>query len=205
MAKRPNAPTSREKLRSFTDRIVRLEEEKRTIASDIKDIYEEAKKDDFDPKALREIVKDAMRTPEQRAARREVEALADIYRASLGMLDGTPMGDAARRKYERELREADEAAKRETEQSAETEERAPDSEISQEPAAPAEPTEDEARAQGASDHAAGKRIVDNPFPAGSRNRAAWDEGFCEADGSDGMEIPKAWRRAENKPDERPGA
>jgi uncharacterized protein (UPF0335 family) len=186
---------------------VRLEEERKSLAKDIREVYGEAKSDGFDPKALKEIVADTMRTPEQRAARREVEALADIYRASLGMLDGTPMGDAARRRYERELRDAQEEAKREegseatdesSEQSAPNgEEKAPGDQEPERTAAP-EPTEDEAREHGRAAHAEGKRIVDNPYPAGSRNRAAFDEGFCEADGSDGMEIPSAWRRGADR-------
>jgi uncharacterized protein (UPF0335 family) len=200
-----NAPTGREKLKSLVDRIVRLEEERKSIADDIKDVYGEAKNDGFDPKAMKEIVKDAMRTPEQRAARREVEALADIYRASLGMLDGTPMGDAARRRYERELRDAQDEARRGDEAGSHSEPAAHEDASEDDPKATPAPTEDEAREQGQSDHAGGKRIVDNPFPAGSRLRAAWDEGWCAADGSDGMDLPKAWRRGDAKSDDRPSA
>jgi len=184
----PNAPTSREKLKSFVERIANLETEKKSISEDIKDIYGEAKNDGFDPKALRKIVKEFMQTQTQRAADRETEALVDIYRANLGMLDGTPLGDIARRKYEEELRDAEQEARREDGEVA-------DAGAEQEPDAPREPTEDEARSQGRDDHANGKRIFDNPFLAGTRQRAAWDEGFCEADGSDGMDIPSAWRRA----------
>lgn len=181
-----NAPTSREKLKSFVERIVGLEDEKKAIANDIKDIYSEAKNDGFDPKALRKIVKEWMQTQTQRAAERETEALVDIYRANLGLLDGTPLGEAARRKYERELRDVDEDSRR---QGDEDGERHDEGDAFNQ-------TTDEARDQGRKDHGAGKRIVDNPFPAATPNRAAWDEGWCEADGSDGMDLPKAWRRGE---------
>ncbi|WP_322997473.1 hypothetical protein [Castellaniella sp.] len=51
-----------------------------------------------------------------------------------------------------------------------------------------------ARQQGEQDSRDGKRIIDNPFVAGDPRRAAWDEGHCKARGSDGMDIPEAWRR-----------
>jgi hypothetical protein len=45
---------------------------------------------------------------------------------------------------------------------------------------------------------AGAKIIDNPFVAGDPRRAAWDEGWCAETGSDGMEIPEAWRRSSAK-------
>ena len=191
----PNAPTSREKLKAFVERISRLEIEKKNLSDDIKEIYGEAKSDGFDPKAIRQVVKDSLKTQTKRAAARETEALVDIYRANLGLLDGTPLGEAARRKYEEDIRAAEAEAKREDAAEGGSSE-AP--ETPAEPEQPKEPTEDGARDMGRSDHAAGKRIFDNPFLAGTRNRAAWDEGFCQADGSDGMDIPRAWRRGGNE-------
>jgi len=44
----------------------------------------------------------------------------------------------------------------------------------------------------------GKRVIDNPYVAGDPRRALWDEGWCAQTGSDGMEIPAAWRRKEKK-------
>ena len=191
----PNAPTSREKLKAFVEQVSRLEIERKSLAEDIKEIYAEAKNDGFDPKALRQVVKDSLKTQTERAAARETEALVDIYRANLGLLDGTPLGEAARRKYEEDIRAAEDEAKREDEggESAGASDDAPLA-----PEAPKEPTEDDARDMGRADHAAGKRIFDNPFLAGTRNRAAWDSGFCLEDGSDGMEIPRQWRRGGNE-------
>lgn len=83
-------------LKSFIERIERLEEEKTTIADDIKDVYAEAKANGFDTKTLRTVV----RLRKQDAAEREEqEALLDIYLSALGMLADTPLGEAATRQY----------------------------------------------------------------------------------------------------------
>lgn len=74
---------ARDHLRAFVERIERLEEEKKTIADDIKDVYAEAKANGFDTKALRKIV--AIRKQDQNE-RLEQEAVLDTYMAALGML-----------------------------------------------------------------------------------------------------------------------
>jgi len=75
---------ARDHLRAFVERIERLEEEKKTIADDIKDVYAEAKANGFDTKALRKIV--AIRKQDQNE-RLEQEAVLDTYMAALGMLN----------------------------------------------------------------------------------------------------------------------
>lgn len=72
-------------LRSFIERIERLEEEKRTVADDIKSVYGEAKGTGFSPKIMRKII--AMRRKDE-AERREEEAILDAYLHALGMIDG---------------------------------------------------------------------------------------------------------------------
>ena len=79
-------------LKSIVERIERLEEEKKTIADDIRDVYAEAKGNGFDVKALRTIVK--MRKQDA-TARAEQEAVLETYMLALGMLAGTPLGEAA--------------------------------------------------------------------------------------------------------------
>jgi uncharacterized protein (UPF0335 family) len=69
-------------LRAIIERIERLEEEKRTIAEDIKEIYAEAKGTGFDTKAVRTIIR--LRKKDQ-AERQEEEAILDLYKAALGM------------------------------------------------------------------------------------------------------------------------
>jgi uncharacterized protein (UPF0335 family) len=69
-------------LRAFIERIERLEEEKKTIADDIKEVYAEAKGTGFDTKAVRTIIR--LRKKDQ-AERQEEEAIIDLYKAALGM------------------------------------------------------------------------------------------------------------------------
>ena len=71
-------------LKTVVERIERLEEEKKALAGDIKDVYSEAKANGFDTKALRKVV--SLRRQDQ-AARREEEAVLATYMAALGMLE----------------------------------------------------------------------------------------------------------------------
>lgn len=69
-------------LRLFIERIERLEEEKKGIADDIKDVYAEAKGTGFDPKTMKTIVR--LRKMEK-SSRQEMEALLETYKAALGI------------------------------------------------------------------------------------------------------------------------
>jgi uncharacterized protein (UPF0335 family) len=71
-----------ERLRSFIERIERLEEEKRALAQDIKEVYAEAKGTGFDTKTMRQIVK--IRKMDQDELD-EQETLLDVYKRALGM------------------------------------------------------------------------------------------------------------------------
>jgi uncharacterized protein (UPF0335 family) len=75
---------SAEQLRQFIERIERLEEDKKGIADDIKDAYSEAKGTGFDTKTMKAIVR--LRKMEK-AARQEAEALLDVYKTALGLID----------------------------------------------------------------------------------------------------------------------
>ena len=68
-------------LRAFIERIERLEEEKRTISEDIKEVYSEAKGNGFDTAAMRKIV--ALRRMD-RDERIEAETILDLYLSALG-------------------------------------------------------------------------------------------------------------------------
>ena len=71
-----------DRLRSLVERIERLEEERKALSSDIKDIYAEAKSAGYDVKVLRQLI----RIRKQEAAEvEELETLLDIYRRALGM------------------------------------------------------------------------------------------------------------------------
>jgi uncharacterized protein (UPF0335 family) len=80
----PAARFAKEHLKAFVERVERLEEEKKTIADDIRDVYAEAKANGFDIKALRTIVR--MRK-EDADERREHEAILETYLHALGMLN----------------------------------------------------------------------------------------------------------------------
>ena len=71
-----------ERLRSYIERIERLEEEKAALAADIQEIYSEAKGNGFDAKTMRHIVR--LRKMDQNE-RNEQEALLDLYRHALGI------------------------------------------------------------------------------------------------------------------------
>jgi uncharacterized protein (UPF0335 family) len=72
-----------EQLRSFVGRIERLEEEKKTIGHDIRDVYIEAKSDGYDLKALRSIIRLRKMNPNDRAKQ---ETILDTYMRAMGML-----------------------------------------------------------------------------------------------------------------------
>lgn len=70
-------------LKSFIERIERLESEKAEIGADVKEVYAEAKSSGLDPKIMRIIVR---RRKMDAAVRQEQDALVDTYSAALGML-----------------------------------------------------------------------------------------------------------------------
>ena len=72
-----------DQLRLFIERIERLEEEKKGIADDVKDVYAEAKANGYDTKTMRTIVR--LRKMEKHA-RDEADALLETYRNALGLV-----------------------------------------------------------------------------------------------------------------------
>lgn len=75
--------SSQARLKSFIERIERLEEEKAATATDIKEVYAEAKGTGFDVKTMRQIIR--LRKMES-ADRAEQEELLDLYKRALGMI-----------------------------------------------------------------------------------------------------------------------
>ena len=71
-----------DELRLLIERIERLEEEKKAIADDVRDVYAEAKARGYDPKTMRAIVR--LRKMEAHS-RQEAEALLETYKAALGL------------------------------------------------------------------------------------------------------------------------
>ena len=79
----PAARFAKDHLKAFVERVERLEEEKKTIADDIRDVYAEAKANGFDIKALRTIVRLRKQDVDER---KEQEAILETYLQALGML-----------------------------------------------------------------------------------------------------------------------
>lgn len=71
-----------ERLRSIIERVERLEEERKALSSDIKDIMAEAKSAGFDVKVIRQVIRLRKQEP---ADVEEQETLLDLYRRALGM------------------------------------------------------------------------------------------------------------------------
>jgi uncharacterized protein (UPF0335 family) len=177
-----NGGAAADMLVDFIESIESLEDEKRRIAEEIKGVKARAKSAGFDAKVLTQMLRERRMS---HIEREEFQALCEMYRAALGMLNGTPLGEAARKRLMGKLPPK------------------PD-EPNEELASPAsdEPSSaddlDAARAAGRAAAREGKRIIDNPYIAGDPRRAAWDEGWCAETGTDGMEVPEAWRRQSAK-------
>ena len=79
----PATRFAKDQLKSVVERIERLEEEKKTISDDIRDVYAEAKGNGFDVKALRQVVRLRKMDANQR---QEHETILETYLQALGML-----------------------------------------------------------------------------------------------------------------------
>lgn len=190
---------SRERLVRHVQELERLAEEKRIAGAELAEAFARGAQDGFDPTTLKVVLKLRKMTPDQRRERRALEA---IYMAALGMLDGDALPESARRRFDGSGSPSDP-------DSGSAPESEPDREAGgREAAAAPKPPEqpplelkepEEARREGGEAAAAGKRIYDNPYPAGDPCRAAWDEGWCAARESHGMETPAAYQRRTQKP------
>lgn len=78
-------------LRSFVERIERLEEEKKGISEDIRDVFAEAKGNGFDTKIMRQVIRLRKQEPNER---QEAEAILDLYMHALGMVPESPRSKA---------------------------------------------------------------------------------------------------------------
>ena len=79
----PAARFAKDHLKAFVERVERLEEEKKAIADDIRDVYAEAKGNGFDVKALRTIIRLRKQDANER---QEQETILETYMQALGML-----------------------------------------------------------------------------------------------------------------------
>ena len=82
VAKKKTENVAADRLRSLVERIERLDEERKALGNDIRDIYAEAKSAGFDVKVLRQLIRIRKQEP---AEVEEQESLLDVYRHALGM------------------------------------------------------------------------------------------------------------------------
>lgn len=195
----------RERLVAYVTELERLEKLKREASDLLRDAFHDAGEAGYDTKTLKVVLKLRQMTPEQRRERRALEA---IYMAALGMLEGEPLTDEARRRLD-PAPEPPPAPAPPAPPDADAPAPDPGAEPPVVPPPPPQPslplkTPDEARQEGADAAASGKRVYDNPYPAGDPCRAAWDEGWCSQSKSHGMETPEAYRRRGAKPPDKDG-
>lgn len=158
--------------------IERYAAEKAEITAIIRTRMDNLKAAGFDPAVVKAILKRRQMSPEQRES---FDALLQTYEAALGGLGTTPLGEAARKRLDGGRAQPDGAeAGRFIDDAPAPEDITPEKVA-------------EAREAGRTAQADGKRVIDNPYVFGDPRRAAWDEGWCIAAGSDGMDIPEAWR------------
>ena len=74
---------AKDRLKSFIERVERLEEEKAALSADIREVYSEAKGEGFDTKIMRKIIR---LRKQDKAKRQEEEALVDLYLSAIGGL-----------------------------------------------------------------------------------------------------------------------
>ncbi len=195
-----------EQMESIDRDIDAINQEIKALKEDIKDKkairkdrMQELRGAGFDAAPVEQMIRERRMSPEERRA---FQAKLQVYRAMLDMLDGTPLGEAARRAFEesRKKREQSEDAELPlSEEQASTEEPppkpTPQIEISPEGISAA-------REAGKVAARAGQSVTDNPYPSAQEElRAAFDEGWCSELGSDGMEIPAEFRRPETNDDD----
>lgn len=197
--------TPRQRLSRHVRELERLEEAKQKAGENQKEGFAAAQRDGFDTSTLKVVLRLRKLTPDQRRERRALEA---IYMAELGMLEGDPLPDEARRRLGGT---PPEPPPDQSKKGGGDAERAPDQAPTAEPPAAEPPSQPqlalkepaEARAEGEAAAAAGKRIYDNPYPAGDPCRASWDEGWCAGRKSHGMDTPSAYQRRDAKPPKEP--
>ncbi|KQV66613.1 GapR family DNA-binding domain-containing protein [Caulobacter sp. Root343] len=186
---------NRNPLQVFYDKVVELFAERDEINQRIAETKAAAAKRGFSKKVLNNVLRRAKLTPEQRE---EEDALTQIYEGALGMLGGTPLGEAALRRLSEERKRRPEGGDDEDSELpfSDDDEQEPPGGASGDVVADdpvVEDSQDEARAKGAAAAQSGQPVLANPYKPRTKQRGWWDEAWCQASGSDGMDIPEAWR------------
>ncbi len=176
-------------LRLGFERIETLEAEKKAIADDIKDVFAEFKSKGFDVPTMKTVLKLRKMEPDDR---RHSLSMVELYMAAIGMGEDS-LSDMARGFLADRAKGYDEPEPA-VDQTVPEFDRptVPNSDGDQGPPreVPAPLTVDDAKRLGADAQKSGRPITANPFPSRDPRRAAWDEAWCSAGGSDGMDIPE---------------
>ncbi|BAI71492.1 hypothetical protein AZL_020240 [Azospirillum sp. B510] len=190
--------TAAERLRALVTRIRNLRAEIKAIQEDIKAIFAEAKAVGFSTKVMRKIITWMDERERDAASQQEAEAIFDLYKEALGYGEGSnrdiPLNPKPPKGKKKDEAEADPD---QTDLEDHLDQSKPDDDGSSDDAGsdqggaaqPAAMTPEEAKAKGHEDGLAGVPMTANPFAASDPNRAHWELGWCEATGSDGMDIP----------------
>lgn len=198
-----NLPSDR--LQMHVQEIENLEEQKAEIAEAIKDRYSMAKHEGFEAPVMKRVIerrKLARKLGRERVE--ELDALLNIYEVAIG--ERSDLSEFAKKRFEREwiAREMQRKKKQE-----DPDQEQPDLEDLIDKVAEAEKPEateeeiEKARQDGREAAKAGKSVRDNPHKSEGPLRAAWDMGWCQGAGSDGMDIPQAFQRRTPKKEEKP--
>lgn len=154
-----------------------------------------------DPKVIEQMIRERKMDPIERMT---FQTKLQVYRAKLGLLDGTPLGAAALKALGEKPKPATDSGR------IDDPSQDPLPEVPDEPKAPQEPTDadiEKARGEGVEAARAKKPISSNPYPAEQpKLRAEWEMGWCGELGSDGMDIPESLRRKpkSDNDDKKPG-
>lgn len=181
-----NQPKDVALLRAYKARAIEITEQINQLKEELKDEYAAMQASGFSVPAVKRLVKRHFETNEQRAKREAVEEITDIYAAKLGILGGIPLGEAARDRLNK-LHQS------------KPDDDAPEADEADDFGAVDAEDVSAAKQRGREDAAAGTSITANPYLAGDPRRAAWDEGWCEETGSDGMDLPDELKPKPKKP------
>lgn len=181
-----------EEIKLIVEKMQRVRAEIKELRLDLSDIVKEAKGRGFDPKPIQKLVAWLEKDPNKRF---EEDAIFELYKQAIGVGDGS-LSDMARDYVTKKRADLEPADDGQLDAFA-----PPTPEEGMDPAAPdIDPeaaevplTEDDARQLGKTAALAGKLVTANPFRAGDPRRAAWDEAWCGALGTDGMDIPPELR------------
>lgn len=184
-----------ERLKSFVERIELLDEDRREMGADIKEVYAEAKDAGYDPKIMRQVIRLRRMDKDDLA---EQEAMLDVYKHALGMLVETPLGQAALDAFERKTATRDdEPPKRGPGRPRKQPSTEPQANGSDEPAreyiervagVPGIGNNLSARYEGRQDALSGTREHAHHWPHGSLGHAEYEWGFQEFAGG---QLPDA--------------